>query len=73
MALNKEALAKDIQKAFDDESDADVNPAEARTRIARQIADAIDKYIKAGTVSVTVSTTGPAAAQTGNGTGSISS
>jgi hypothetical protein len=70
--LNKTTLAQAIQKAFDEESDKNVNPAEARRRTAQKIADAIDTYIKQGTVNVTVATTGTAAAQSGKGTGTIS-
>ncbi len=70
--LNKTTLAQAIQKAFDDESDTDVDPAEARQRTAQKIADAIDTYIKAGTVNVSVTTTGSATAQSGTGVGTIS-
>ncbi len=39
---------------------------------ATQLSNAIDTYVKSGTVNVTVATTGTAAAQTGTGTGTIS-
>lgn len=52
MPLVKENLKNDIKAAFDAESDVEVNPAEARERIAQKIADAVDSYIKAGNVTV---------------------
>lgn len=39
---------------------------------ATKLSDAIDVYVKSGTVNVTVNTTGSAASQTGTGTGTIS-
>lgn len=52
MPLLKENLKNDIKTALDAESDSAVNPAEARERTAQAIADAVDSYIKAGTVTV---------------------
>lgn len=52
MPLVKTNLKNDIKAAFDAEADQEVNPAEARERIAQKIADAVDSYIKAGTVTV---------------------
>jgi hypothetical protein len=79
MALDTATLKQEIQSAFDAESDVEVNPAEARQRIANKLGAAIEKFVKSGTVTVSsgiaVSTTGTAAAQTGattaTGTGSI--
>ena len=65
MALAKSALVAALTSAFTPSEDA--TPASA----ANAIADAIDLFIKTGLVSVTVSTVGTAAAQTGTGTGSI--
>lgn len=69
MALNKAQLIEDL-KAIDPSSD----------NIISKMADAIEKYVKSGTVTVAagipVSTAGSAAAQTGattaTGTGTIS-
>jgi hypothetical protein len=80
MGLDKTTLKNEIQAAFDAESDVEVNPAEARARIATKLSEAIDKFVKSGTVTVAsgiaVSTTGTAAAHTGattaTGTGTIS-
>jgi len=52
MPLVKTNLKNDIKAAFDDEANKEVDPAEARERIAEKIADAVDSYIKAGTVTV---------------------
>lgn len=72
MPLNKTLLAEEIEAAFNAESDKDVNPAEARKRQSVAIANAFDKYLKAGTVQVTVTgssaTGGPV---TGTGQGGI--
>lgn len=70
MALDKDALKLRIEQAFDDESDTEVNPAEARERIAQAIANAVDDYVKAGTVNVNVSV--DPSTHVGTGTGSIS-
>lgn len=40
--------------------------------IAAKLATAIDTFVKSGTVTTTVATTGSASAQTGTGTGYIS-
>lgn len=75
MALNKASLKSALQAAFEDIR-ADKTAAEA----AQQLADAIDSYVRAATVTVNagipVSTAGTAAAQTGSttspGSGSLS-
>jgi hypothetical protein len=80
MALDVTTLKTEIRAAFDAESDVEVDPAEARQRIADALGAAIDKFVKTGTVTVAsgiaVSTAGTAAAQTGattaTGTGTIS-
>lgn len=70
MGLDKNALKTKIKKAFDDESDTEVDPAEARERTAQAIANAVDDYVKAGTVNVNVSV--DPSTHVGTGTGSIS-
>ena len=67
MALDKETLKSAIQTVLADLS-ADKTPADA----ADALATAIDTFVKSGTVSVDVATTGSATAQTGTGTGSVS-
>jgi predicted sugar kinase len=69
MALDKDALKLKIKQAFDDESDVEVDPAEARERIAQAIANAVDDYVKAGVVNVNVSV--DPSTHIGTGTGSI--
>lgn len=63
--LNKESLANAIKAAFDAESDKEINPAEARARIANSIADAVFNFVTSATITVAgVTTAGTAAAQT---------
>jgi hypothetical protein len=72
MPLNKTELAADIKAALDAESDKDVDPAEARERQSTALANAIDKYIKAGTVQTTLTGTSATGGPiTGTGTGGI--
>lgn len=69
MPLDKTTLENRIRNAFDAESDVETNPAEARERTARAIAEAVDDFVRGATVTVAagipVSTAGTAAAQTG--------
>ena len=67
MALDKAGLTSALKTIFEN-VDANSTPAAK----AASIADAIDTFVKTGTVSVTVATTGSPTAQTGSGTGSIS-
>lgn len=81
--LNKPALIIDVKAALDRQSDVKVNPAEARAAMAVDLANAFEKFVKSGTVTVTVAqgiavtTAGTAAAQTGatvatgTGTGAV--
>ncbi len=82
MALAKSALEEAILTALNKSSEIVVevnsgtdNAAQsknAREKTAQSLADAIDAFVKSGTVTTTVTTTGSASAQTGTGTGSIS-
>ncbi len=83
MALNKTALAASLKAIFDGvspEVSGITDPAQLRQKVANELADVIDTYIKSATVTVAsgihVSTTGTAAAQTGSttttGNGTIS-
>lgn len=67
MALDKPTLKNSIQAALDAESDAEVNPAEARVRTAQAIADAIDVFVKSGQVNTVVSVDPNTHAGTGQG------
>ena len=49
--LDTVTLAQSIQKAFDNESDKGVNPAEARLRMAQALAGAIEVFVKTGSVT----------------------
>jgi len=72
MPLNKNLLAQAIREAFDAESDVQVDPAEARQRQAEKIANAIDSFIRSGTVQTTVTgTSATGGPVTGTGTGGI--
>jgi hypothetical protein len=79
MALNKTVLAQQLKAIFDGvspEATGVIDPDALRQKVANEMADAIDAFVKTGTVApgITVSTTGSAAAQTGatTGTGTIS-
>ena len=82
MALNKTALAQQLKAIFDGvspEATGIADPDALRQKMANEMANAIDTFVKTGTVAVAtgiaVSTTGTAAAQTGAttamGTGTI--
>jgi len=83
MALNKATLAQQLKTIFDSvspEATGITDPDALRQKMADEMADAFDAFIKTAKVTVatgiTVSTTGTAAAQTGAttaaGTGTIS-
>lgn len=76
MALDKVTLEQEFKTALDAESDARVDPAEARKRTAKAFAEAVDRFVKTGTVNpgIAVATAGTATSQTGTttGTGTIS-
>lgn len=69
MALQKEALKIEIVSIMTDMLTKESNSIED---FATRLADAIDIYVKTGSVNVTVATTGSATAQAGTGTGTIS-
>lgn len=73
MALDKTILAQALKAAFDAQSDKQVDPAAARAQQAEQVADAIDAFIKSGSVQTTVTgTSATGGAVTGTGLGNIS-
>lgn len=66
MAITEQQLATLLQEAFDFDSDKEVNPAEARKRLAEKIASGVAKYIVGRTTTVTGSSaTGGAVTGTG--------
>ena len=74
MALNKATLATQLKTIFDGvspEATGITDPAALREKMANDMADAIDAFVRTGTVAagIAVSTTGTAAAQTGSTTG----
>lgn len=74
MALVKATLEAAILAALEKQaaktSESD-DPATSRAQIAAELADAIDLYIKSGTVNTVVTGTSPSGAVTGTGVGSI--
>jgi len=74
--LVKSTLEQALLAAFNAASDVDKKPADLRAQMARDIATAIDSYIRTAQVNrgIPVATTGTAAAQTGatTGTGMLS-
>lgn len=71
MALNDTAF-KNAIIALQDEMITAQDYNTAKVIYADKLLAAVKNYIKSGTVSVTVATTGSASAQTGTGTGTIS-
>lgn len=69
MALNKSALKSTIISILTDMLAKEENSIE---EFATRLSDGIDTFVKTGTVSVTVATTGTATNHTGSGTGTIS-
>jgi hypothetical protein len=71
MALNKVKLIQDIKSLLSEEK-SNEKQGTSIDNISLKLADAIDAFVKSGTVTTTVTTTGSASAQTGTGTGGIS-
>jgi hypothetical protein len=69
MALNKSGLKSEIVVILTDMLTKEANSIE---EFATRLSDAIDIYVKSGTVNVNVTTTGTATSHTGTGTGTIS-
>lgn len=53
MPDNKAQLKLNIEQAFDNEADQQVTVADARSRIAQKIADAVEGFVVGRTVAVT--------------------
>lgn len=69
MALNKAALKTAIVSLLTDMLTKEENSID---EFATRLSNAVDTFVKSGTVSVTVTTSGTATSHTGTGTGSIS-
>ncbi|MDJ0363566.1 hypothetical protein QMK33_00260 [Hymenobacter sp. H14-R3] len=65
MALNKLLLKEHLNRLYDDQATREADPAKARADFVDGLADAFDEYVRSGTVTGTVTTTGTAAAQKG--------
>ena len=83
MALNKATLAQQLKAIFEGvspEAGGETDPGKLRLKVANEMADAIETFIKSGTVTVasgiTLASTGTATTHTGSttgtGTGTIS-
>ncbi|WP_017498031.1 hypothetical protein [Flavobacterium sp. WG21] len=71
MALNKSQLEQTIKSLLIEENKKTDNSSTSINNIANRLAFAIDTFVKSGTVTTTVTTTGSALSQTGTGTGYI--
>lgn len=73
MALDKATLQAGIKAAFDKQKNETSDRDACLAKIAEDIANAIDTYVKSGTVATTVTgTIVSGGAVTGTGTGTIS-
>lgn len=75
MALNKTVLEQAIKAVFDQQAaknQTSDDPAISRQEIAKGLANAIEAYVKSGTVNTTITGTATGGAVTGTGTGTIS-
>lgn len=73
MALNKATLAQQLKTIFDGvspEATGITDPALLREKLANEMADAIDAFVKTGKVAtgITLTSTGTATAHTGQTT-----
>lgn len=68
MALNKTELKTTIKILLTQMLEKEENSID---EFATRLSDAIDVFVKSGSVTVSVSTTGTATAQTGTGIGSV--
>lgn len=68
MSLNKAALKTAITTLLTDMLEKESNSIE---EFANRLSNEIEIFVKSGTVTVNVATTGSATAQTGTGTGNI--
>tara|TARA_R110000868_G_scaffold52171_6_gene165045 strand:+ start:29384 stop:29602 length:219 start_codon:yes stop_codon:yes gene_type:complete len=71
MSLNKANLKTALIALFTAEQDEEENANQSIERLATGISDAVEAFVKSGTVNVNVTTTGTATNHTGGGTGNI--
>ena len=71
MPLNKPLLINEIVNVLKKIEKEERSKEKARLDLAKGLANAIEKYVRSGTVTTTVVTAGSAVAQTGTGTGTI--
>ncbi len=72
MAFQTQILENALKAAFDHGSSAGVSdPVQERAYQAKEIAKAIEAFVKTGTVQVTVTGASPSGTVTGTGTGNI--
>lgn len=75
MPLNKTVLEQAIKAMFDKQAAKEQtsdDPVVSRQEMAQDLANAIDAYVKSGTVNTTITGVSPSGAVTGTGTGTIS-
>jgi len=72
MALNKAKLIQDINQAFTTAKGKTTNPEAAFLSLASEIADAIDLFVKSGTVTGTTASGCTAGGNVGTCTGTMS-
>ncbi len=72
MSLNKTNLKTALMNLLTAEQNEETDANASVERLAQGIANAVDAFVKSGTVNVIVTTTGTATAQAGTGTGTIS-
>jgi hypothetical protein len=65
MALDKQTLKGSLNRPLDDMATRETDPAKARADYVDGLADAIEAYVKSGTVTGDVTTAGTAATQKG--------
>lgn len=72
MALDKASLKSALEIAFGANDVADPTSKSNIQNMAQLVADAVDTFVKSGTVNTTDTiTTGPGAGSTGTGVGSV--
>ena len=71
MPLNKPLLVSEILKVLKKAERNTSSKEQAQLDLANGLANAIEKYVRSGTVTTSVITAGSAVTQTGTGTGAI--
>ena len=66
MPLDKTTLQSQLQAIFED-----LDPSKTPEQVAQEMADAIDVFVKSGTVNTAVTGSCPTGAVTGTGTGAV--